>query len=87
MLNHNCELRDLSELHKNQIFAIHDVNAEDIAKKDAKIHEYSIKLQELRKTTNIVRYKCIIIKYILIQVIYHYHYLSLIYYFYSYLLS
>ena len=62
MLNHNCELRDLSESHKNQISAIHDIHAEDIAKKDAKIHEYSIKLQELRKTTNIVRYKCIIFK-------------------------
>ena len=44
MLNHNCELRDLSELHKNQISAIHDVHAEDIAKKDAMIHGYSVKL-------------------------------------------
>ena len=62
MLNHNCELRDLSESYKNQISAIHDVHAEDIAKKDAMIHDYSVKLQELRKTTNIVRYKCIIFK-------------------------
>ena len=85
MLNHNCELRDLSESHKNQISAIRDVHAEDIAKKDAVIHDFSVKLQELRQTTNIVRYKCIIIKYIWIQVIYHY--LLLNYYFYSYLLS
>ena len=55
MLNHNRALRDLSESHKSQISAIHNVNAEEIAKKDAMIHDYSMKLQELRKTTNIVR--------------------------------
>ena len=84
-MDHNHELRDLSESQKNQISVIHDIHAEDLAKKDAMIHDFSVKLQELRKTTNIVRYKCIIIKYIVIQVIYHY--LLLIYYLYSYLLS
>ena len=54
-MNHNRALRDLSESHKSQISAIHNINAEEIAKKDAMIHDYSMKLQELRKTTNIVR--------------------------------
>ena len=54
-LDHNHELRDLSESQKNQISAIHDIHAEDLAKKDAMIHDFSVKLQELRKTTNIVR--------------------------------
>ena len=54
-MNHNHELRDLSELQKNQISVIHDIHAEDLAKKDAMIHDFLVKLQELRKTTNIVR--------------------------------
>ena len=49
VFNHICELHDLSELHKNKIPAICDVHADDIAKKDATIREYSGKLQELRK--------------------------------------
>ena len=32
VFNHICELHDLSELHKNQIPAIRDVHADDIAK-------------------------------------------------------
>ena len=59
-LDHNHELRDLSESQKNQISAIYDIHAEDLAKKDAMIHDFSVKLQELRKTTNIVRYKYIL---------------------------
>ena len=61
MFNHNYGLRDLSELYKNQISVIRDFHAEGITKKDATIHDYFVKLQELRKTTNIVRYNFIII--------------------------
>ena len=52
---------NLSESHKNQIAAIHDIHAEDMAKKDATIHDYSVKIQDLRKTSNIVSYKFIIL--------------------------
>ena len=57
----DCKLRDQSESHKNQIAVIHDIHAEDMAKKDAMIHDYSVKLQELRKTSNIDSYTFIFI--------------------------
>ena len=72
MFNHNCELRDLSESHKHQISEIRGVHAEDMAKKDSANLEYSRKLQEQRKTSNTVSYKFIRIKYISIQLVYHY---------------
>ena len=79
------ELRDLSESHKNQIAAIHDIHAEDMAKKDATIHQYSVQLKELRKTSNIVSYKFININYQF--QLFLFCYLLLSYYLYSYLLA
>ena len=61
--NRNRKLRDLSESHTNQISAIHDIHTEDIAKKDAKINDYVMKLIEQRKTSNIVSYNFITINY------------------------
>ena len=61
--NRDRKLRDLSESHKNQISAIHDIHTEDIAKKDAKINDYAMKLIEQRKTSNIVSYNFITINY------------------------
>ena len=57
------ELRDLSESHNNQISAINDLHAKNIAKKDAIINNYAIKLQEQRRTSNIVSHKFIVINY------------------------
>ena len=59
----DCELRDLSESHNNQISAINDLHTKNIAKNDAIINNYAIKLQEQRRTSNIVSLKFIVINY------------------------